>query len=518
MTWMHVLTIVGSSVSASLIALIGLSVGGTALMRRGRKSIFTDFGASCVFLFDQTELVDASEEARALLAVSSAPGDAWARLLAFLSPHFPGFEEKFARLQDVGRITLSSGGAQPMTLRAEWRGGLARIMLRAPGGDLDRPAGDALSHRAMEEEIEALRGTMDRAPFPAWRQDPTGAVVWANRAYLDLASQRIVGSDTLPWPLPPLFPEVETGWTSTRRRASLSLPNAAVPRWFDLQGFPQGTEDVVFALPADAAVEAETSLRSFLQTLTKTFAHLATGLAIFDRQRQLALFNPALIDLTGLAPEFLSTRPTMFAMLDAMREAQMIPEPKDYKGWRNEMMALEQAAASGQYEETWSLPNGQTYRVIGRPHPDGAVALLFDDISAEMTLTRRFRADMETGHAVVDTLDEAIAVFSPAGRVVLTNAAYDRMWGGEPIDIAAAASGWQAGAAPGPIWAAARAFVVHSDGRLPWTGEARLLDGRLLSCRFTPLPGGASLIGFTPVLAVLAAQPKPHADAKRQTA
>lgn len=518
MTWMHVLTIVGSSVGASLIALIGLSAGSNVLTRRGRRSIFTEPAAACVFLFDQTELVDASEEARALLAVSTVPGNAWSRLLAFVQPRFPGFEERFAQLDKVGRITLSSGGTQPLTLRAEWRGGLARIILRSPGADPDRPAADALSHRAMEEEIEALRGTMDQAPFPAWRQDAAGAVVWANRAYLDLATLRQAGTEALPWPLPPLFTRAGAGWTAVRQRASLTLPNAAAPRWFDLQGFLQGAEEVVFALPADAAVDAETSLRSFLQTLTKTFAHLAIGLAIFDRQRQLVLFNPALIDLTGLAPEFLSARPTLFAMLDAMRERQMIPEPKDYKGWRNEMIALEQAASSGQYEETWSLPNGQTYRVIGRPHPDGAVALLFDDISAEMTLTRRFRADLETGQAVVDTLDEAIAVFSPAGRMVLTNTAYARMWGSEPADIATAAGSWQARAAPGPIWAAARAFVDRADGRLPWMGEARLMDGRLLSCRFTTLPGGASLIGFTPVLSATRDQPKPRAAANQQTA
>ena len=518
MTWMHVLTIVGSSFGAALTALIGLSVGGVALMRHGRRSIFTDTGAACVFLFDRTELIDATEDARALLAVSSAPGDAWTRFLAFVLPRFPGFQEKFARLDEIGRLTLTSGGAQPLTLRAEWRGGLARIVLREPGSAAARSPADALSQRAMEDEIETLRGTMDHAPFPAWRQDPAGAVVWANRAYLDLAALRRPGGEALPWPLPQLFPRGEPGWSAVRQRASLTLPTATGPRWFDLQAFAQSTDEVVFALPADAAVDAETSLRSFLQTLTKTFAHLAIGLAIFDRQRQLALFNPALIDLTGLAPEFLSARPTLFAMLDAMRERQMIPEPKDYKGWRNEMIALEQAASSGQYEETWSLPNGQTYRVIGRPHPDGAVALLFDDISAETTLTRRFRADLELGRAVVDTLDEAIVVFSPTGRLVLSNAAYTRLWGGEPADIASAAGHWQTRAAPGPIWAAARAFVTHAEPRSPWVGEARLSDGRLLSCRFSSLPGGASLIGFTPLLAAAHAQPRPRTEVKQQSA
>ena len=44
-------------------------------------------------------------------------------------------------------------------------------------------------------------------------------------------------------------------------------------------------------------MQAETALRGFMQTLAKTFAHLPTGLAIFDQHRQLALFNPALAPL-----------------------------------------------------------------------------------------------------------------------------------------------------------------------------------------------------------------------------
>ena len=69
---------------------------------------------------------------------------------------------------------------------------------------------------------------------------------------------------------------------------------------------------MMFALPADAAVRAERSLREFVQTLTKTFADLPIGLAIFDQSRKLQLFNPSLIDLTRLPTGFLTARPTLF--------------------------------------------------------------------------------------------------------------------------------------------------------------------------------------------------------------
>ncbi len=166
---------------------------------------------------------------------------------------------------------------------------------------------------------------------------------------------------------------------------------------------------------------ARDNQRNFVQTLTKTFAQLSVGLAIFDADRRLVLFNPALHDLTLLPAEFLIARPTLFSFLDRLRDHQMIPEPKDYSSWRDQMGALESAAAEGSYHETWPLPNGQTFRVTGKPHPNGAIAFLLEDISDEVSLTRKFRSQIDISAAVIDNLETAICVFSSSGSLVLAN-------------------------------------------------------------------------------------------------
>jgi hypothetical protein len=191
-----------------------------------------------------------------------------------------------------------------------------------------------------------------------------------------------------------------------------------------VRGARPGVRGRVFyaAANVDAPTKAERNLRDFTQTLTKTFAHLTIGLAIFDQKRRLILFNPALTDMTGLEPEILAARPTLVGFLDRLRERRIIPEPKDYASWRRKMAELEAAAVDGSYGETWSLPTGQTFRVTGRPHPDGAVIFLFEDISAEISLTRRFRAELEMGQAVIDSLEEAMAIFTASGTLAMTNA------------------------------------------------------------------------------------------------
>jgi len=68
---------------------------------------------------------------------------------------------------------------------------------------------------------------------------------------------------------------------------------------------------------------------TFVQTLTKTFCPAVRSVAIFDTQKILVLFNPALIDLTGLGAQFLSARPEIQTFFDKLRENVKIPNPKN---------------------------------------------------------------------------------------------------------------------------------------------------------------------------------------------
>lgn len=239
--------------------------------------------------------------------------------------------------------------------------------------------------------------------------------------------------------------------------------------------------------------------------VTKTFANLSIGLAIFDKRRRLVLFNPALLDLTGLSAEFLIGQPTVQSLFDGLREAQILPEPKNYSTWRREILDLEAAAMDGTYHDTWSLPNGQTYRVTGRPHPDGAIAFLFEDISAEISLTRRFRSEIETGQAVIDAMDEAIAVFNASGTMTMTNSALANLWGDQnetslaDNTVSEMARVWQGKTAPSPIWASLRDFTSGAGSRRPLQETILLHDGRQLECRLVPLFGGATMVGFRPL-------------------
>ncbi|MFV0385003.1 PAS-domain containing protein [Paracoccus sp. (in: a-proteobacteria)] len=451
-----------------------------------------------VFLFRDDALIDATGTARGLLDHIGAPQDcSWQRLRAWLGPRFPDIAARWTELDRQGRIELtgnSGTGTARLRLVAEDLGkGLRRVLLTDPEREHSGIIVDSMSLLAMEEELDLLRQSLDQTPMLVWRQDADDRISWANAAYFRLAESQ--GEGDLGWPLPRLLehPKPVPGAGTSTRRAPLD--NNGMVSWYDCHSHRVGDQTMMFALPADAAVRAERSLREFVQTLTKTFADLPIGLAIFDRERKLQLFNPALIDLTGLPTGFLTARPSLFDFLDQLREQRMVPEPKDYRSWRQQISNLESAAATGHHSETWSLPGGRTYRVTGRPHPDGAVAFLFDDITSEVTLTRKFRADLLLGNTVIDGLEDALAVFAPTGKLVLANSAYRKLWGDCGTTLTEAIAGWERQIDAGPGFNALRDRLKGGDQARD-SGAISGPEGQLLGWNIARVSGAHQMLRF----------------------
>lgn len=442
--------------------------------------------------------------------------DALARALRAVNGELPA---RFSALARRGEAFVLPAHFGPDLLSVAGRIEDGRIVVTIGPSALGagRQTVDAGALAALGDELEDLRRALDGARCPIWRADADGRVLWANAPYLALVER--IGAPratSAPWPIPALFadhidPLPDAG---SLRRCRLPLPpedpGIATAQdgalWFELAALRQPDGGVLgTALPADRLVGAEMSLRNFVQTLSKTFAQLPIGLAIFDKRRELVLFNPALVGLSMLEPAFLSNRPGLVAFLDALRDRQRMPEPKNYRHWRDEIARLEQGAKDGTFQELWTLPGGQSFRVIGRPHPDGALAFMFEDITAEISLSRKFRAELDLYQSALDDLPEAMAVFSAEGRLVLANTAYGAMWGGDPqslvgvLSLADATHRWQGCVQPTALWGDIRQFAAPSPDRAAWSEDILLRDGGRLTVRVAPLSGGAVAVSFRPV-------------------
>lgn len=459
---------------------------------------------------------------------------AFRRLISALTPLSPDLTQRLAGLRDRGDAFLVDGriGSDPVFIAGRIEEEDVLTLSVGPAGDgAGRQTVETATLNALQSELLDLRAALDTGVVPMWREDDAGQVTWANAPYFDLV-ERSRGGQAPGWPLPRVFASGLDHIPSegTISRCKLEMPDRDEPTWYEISRDPMpGGLSLFTAQPADRLVRAETGLREFLQTTTKTFAALPVGLAVFDRKRQLVTFNPALVALTQAGAQFLSSRPDLRSFLDQLREQKRMPEPRDYISWRNDIAQLEEGAENGTYRQLWELPEGKTFRVMGRPHPDGAIAFMFEDISAEVSLTRQFRADLEMFQAVLDAVPAAIAVFQADGAMIGANEGYGRLWGQDPQILAQmphldqACADWAERCAPSDVWAAVRQFVGHEVDRAPSVQEIETRSGLRLAVRMAPTRGRATVIQFLPLdvslsdpLADLAATPAtPLLDAAR---
>ncbi|WP_295311262.1 PAS-domain containing protein [Roseobacter sp.] len=485
----------GAAIVSTLAALVWiLSPRGQSLATGRSMSRRLAEGVS--FLFDNKNLHHASEIAMQMYNLVPGQDDwqTWRDRMLSRFPDVPASPDA----ADGENITVQARHVEDKaTLCLTRRGRFTQVQMienGLPG------ATQTQQMRALTTEANHLRRASDTTSHAIWQVNEDGKITWYNAAYERLYSQL---HNTRPRDDRPVF-EIDTpvGGTTDTQRVSSQSSNGARKDWYDVSAVRVGGITVFHALNVNVVVRSEIAQRNFVQTLAKTFAQLSIGLAIFDRNGQLALFNPALIDLTSLPADFLSGRPTLLSFFDRMRENRRMPEPKNYKTWREEISDVIAAATDGRYQETWTLESGQTYRVKGRPHPDGAIAFLIEDISAEVSMTRNFRAELELGQSLMDTFDEALVVFSSTGVLSFCNRAYRELWGLDPdssfadVTISDSVREWKRMCKSGARWPALVNFVLDYGDRVAWEMPATLSSGVPLLCTVSRIASGATVVRF----------------------
>ncbi|WP_300033070.1 PAS-domain containing protein [uncultured Roseobacter sp.] len=489
------IAVIASAAIVSTLAGLAWVISPRAQTLMKRRNMTQKLSEGVSFLFDGDRLHHASDAA--LQVYHPVPGeDDWSAWRARMAGRFPDLPLNPDDSNSANLTVQARNPEDKATLCVSRKGRFTQVQMIENG----MPAAiQSQQLRALSQELENLRRASDTTPHAIWQINHEGRVTWYNAAYERLYSRL---HNEKPREDQPVFEVSAVGATGNPQRVSTKSSQNGTPDWYDVSTARVGDTSIYHAVNINAVVRSEAAQRNFVQTLAKTFAQLSIGLAIFDRNGQLALFNPALIDLTGLPADFLSGRPTLLSFFDRMRENRRMPEPKDYGTWRQQIAEVIAAATDGRYQETWTLETGQTYRVRGRPHPDGAIAFLIEDISAEVSLTRNFRAELELGQSLMDTFEEALVVFSSTGVLTFCNVAYRTLWGLDPdssfadVTIADSVREWKTLTESGARWAALTDFVLEFGDRESWEMPVTLTSGDRLTCTVSRIASGATVIRF----------------------
>ena len=409
------------------------------------------------------------------------------------------------QLSSVLDALADSGATFAMTARtSDGR----RLMVRG------RPAG---GHAAVFLQPESharaadtgFRAVLDALPFPVWIRGKDLALKFVNRSFLaasGAASEEsaLEGNTALDRSERDLASTVRGTKETVEAKRYAVIGGQRRALAFTLSPLPDGRV-AGMATDVTPVAEAEAKLQRHIDAHADTLDQLATAVAIFGPDRKLSFYNRAYVRLWGLAETWLDAHPSEGEILDRLRELRRLPEQPDFRAWKNDHLKRFERA-DDHPEELWHLPGGKTLRVAAQPHPFGGLILLYEDVSDQLRLESSYNTLIKVQKATLDTLQEAVAVFGPDGRLKLHNAALARMWkldvgelAGEP-HLNRVAEACAARFGHDKSWDIVTAGVTAAapERQREW-GEVERSDGAIISVTLAPLPDGATLASFADV-------------------
>jgi signal transduction histidine kinase len=383
----------------------------------------------------------------------------------------------------------------------------------------DRLAVLAADTAALRIEAQALRqaeaeaqGLLDAAPFPIWRRDGEGRLVWVNARYAQLTETtaedaverglELATSHDLNQPRDLAHAARDAGILRSEDRRFVAEGDRRNYRIYEQ---PVGSGTLGFGQDITTEADARGQLRRHMEAHMEVLRTISTATAIFGPDRKLILFNRAYARLWQLDEAWLDTSPTFGEILEQLRIDRRLPEQIDWQTYKRGQLGLFTTVIERQ-EELLHLPDGSTLRLVISAYPSGGLLFAYDDVTRQLTLERATNTMIAVQRATLDNLYEAVVVYGSDGRLSLYNRAFAELWQIDPdllnrqphlTEVLEAARPLMQRA---PDWSQLRERIVDSfAARKPTRGRLERGDGAVIDYASVPLPDGALLYTYLDV-------------------
>ncbi|WP_425229784.1 PAS-domain containing protein [Sphingomonas sp.] len=360
----------------------------------------------------------------------------------------------------------------------------------------------------LQAAFEALTALIEVAPLPMWYRGADLKMQMVNSAYVAAVEGRDA-ADVIARGLELVEGAGHGGPLAGAEAArAKGRPNEQIlPATIDGERRSQRVYDVPladggvagFAVDVEELEQARSGQKRFAEAQRAMLDRLSAGVAQFNADRTLVFSNQPFRRMFAMRSEWLADRPEFDRVLERMREAERLPEVRDFPGWKAErrewFFQTDDAA-----EEHWHLSGGTHLRVVAQPLPDGGLLLIFEDRTEQVQLASARDTLLRVRTATFDNLFEALGVFAADGRLQLWNNRFRALWGLEEefltahprVDVFAQAAAPLL-AIPGRATLIPELVRAATSERQQRGGRVAFADGRHFEFAAVPLPDGNAL-------------------------
>ncbi len=285
------------------------------------------------------------------------------------------------------------------------------------------------------DALEALSGVIEAAPMPVWHRTPDQRLSLVNSAYVHAvdarsAQQVIEQGIELIESVDGVSPGATAALVADAQAPSERMVPVTVDgerRLMRVVDVPLGPAGVAgYAIDMHELEQVRAQLKHLVQANRDMLDRLSAGVAQFGADQRLQFCNQPFLSIFGIKPETASVDTDFDRVLDAMRDAGLVPETPDFPAWRRDRRQWFHSPTA--IEENWLLRDGVHLRVYAQPLPDGGLLLIFEDRTEHVQLASSRDTLLRVRNATLDNLFEAIGVFAADGRLHLWNSKFRQIW------------------------------------------------------------------------------------------
>ncbi|HWA29948.1 MAG TPA: PAS-domain containing protein [Rhizomicrobium sp.] len=337
----------------------------------------------------------------------------------------PALDNLLSKAQSFS-LKIETAGAQKISVRGKMIGGQAVVFFRRLAA-------------AMDSTID-YRAALDALPVPVWVRDRNLSLAWANNAFLASVGKASIEDAAKS---NAQLVESEREFAESARagrqvidvRRMVEFAGEQHPFAFTARALPNGGV-AGMAVDMTNAIEPG-SARSHQRDMFGEFINrLTLPIAVFNAEQRLIGYNSAYVKLWGMSENWLDSQPYEEEIIDRLRQVGRLPERRDFQAWKRAHLTLFENARN-QSEEIWHLPGGKSLSVQAQPHPNGGIIFLFEDVTEKLRLERTCNALTKVQNAVLNTMQDSVAIFGPDGRLKTYNDNFLKLTGAGRNELAA---------------------------------------------------------------------------------
>jgi len=361
-----------------------------------------------------------------------------------------------------------------------------------------------------EQDLVAFIEILNRAPFPVWRCNAQGKMVWVNPAYVKAVSA-VRANDVIENQIhldEKIINQVHATLNeNAKQEATEHIIIHGRRRAARIVTLPVPGGATGFALDASEAETYKETLAHHVRAHDELLNNMDEAILVFSSKQKMTFRNRAVETIFGLPENSMRSDLTHSQWLDHMRAARKLPEQQDYKAWKAKELALYINWPKEMVEERWDLPDGKVLRLMRMRDASGSISLLFSDITDKMRLQSQYNTLLNVQSATLDKLNEGISVFGTDGRLKIHNSAFAELWGLKPETLEGEPRFDDIIKDVMPLyhdkmfWRDLKGRATDPDPQIRQQvqGEIRRSDDKMISWLSKPLPDGATLMAWDDV-------------------